>query len=132
MMLPDKKGIQIGDIKEYDTEAIYARIIGLLATGRTTLEIVLKHELALFPPSMFNVDGDMLIATQKSVLKEKLQVEVSYRSLENTSACVVDGSAILWILEWPVNGVVEEIAENLFKYIMDMLCYEDVYLIFDR
>ena len=30
---------------------------------------------------MFSKEGDMLIAIQKHVLKDKLQVDVSYRSL---------------------------------------------------
>ena len=96
-MLSDKKGMKIGDVMVYDTEAIYARIIGLLATGQTTLETVLRYELSHFPTSMFSNEGDMLIATQKHVLKDKLQVEVSYRSLETTSVSIVDGCAILWI-----------------------------------
>ena len=132
VMLSDKKGMKIGDVTVYDTEAIYTRIIGLLATGQTTLDAVLKHELAPFPPSMFSKEGDMLIATQKHVLKDKLQVEVSYRSLQDTSASIVDGCAILWILQWPENSMVENIAENMFKYITDILFSEDVYLVFDR
>ena len=36
------------------------------------------------------------------------------------------------ILEWTVNGVVEDIAKNIFKYLINMLRSEDVYLAFSR
>ena len=86
------------------------------------LKTVLKHELAPATPLMFSKEGDMLMAIQKHVLKDKLQVDVSYRSLQNTSVSMVDLCAILWILEWSVNGVIEEIPENMFK--MSWICYD--------
>ena len=86
------------------------------------LKTVLKHELAPATPLMFSKEGDMLMAIQKHVLKDKLQVDVSYRSLQNTSVSMVDLCAILWILEWSVNGVIEEIPE----------CSEDVCLVVNR
>lgn len=118
--------------KVYDSEEIYAWIIGLLSTGQIMLKTVLKHELAPATPLMFSKEGDMLMAIQKHVLKDKLQVDVSYRSLQNTSVSMVDLCAILWILEWSVNGVIEEIPENMFKYVMDMLWSEDVCLVVNR
>lgn len=39
MMLSDKKGMQIEDIRVYDSEAIYAWIIGLLSTGQIMLKL---------------------------------------------------------------------------------------------
>ena len=41
----------------------YGRIIGFLATGLTILETVLKRELVLAAPSIFNKKGDILITT---------------------------------------------------------------------
>lgn len=81
MMLSDNRGMHNGDIKFYDTEATYARITRLLASGHEVLQIVLKHELAPVPSSLFSKEGYMLITTQKHILKDQLQVDVSYKSL---------------------------------------------------
>ena len=62
----------------YDQELIYARIIGLLASSQEiNFNYVLAFELAAYPPSMFNADGKMNVATCKSTLKHKLQVTIS-------------------------------------------------------
>ena len=105
MMLSGKKGMKIGDIRVYDADAAYVCIIRFLATGQTTLETVLKHKLAPVSPSMFNKEGDILTDTQNHVLKEKLQLDVSYRSLHNTFVSIVDGCT----------------TENMFKCVMDTL-----------
>lgn len=110
----------------------YGRIIGFLATGLTILETVLKHELVLAAPSIFSKKGDILITTQRHVLYEKLQVVVSHRSLQKNSVSIVDKCVVLRIFQWPVNDAVEDIAENILKYAMNILCPKVVYLMFDR
>ena len=60
----------------YDTSAIYARIIGLLATGQTDLETVLKYEIFPVRLSMFEDTGDICTAKAKYLLKDKLRVDV--------------------------------------------------------
>ena len=54
MLKSEKKGVQIGDIQNFNTEAIYARIMCLLSIGQTTLETALKHELSPVPTSLFS------------------------------------------------------------------------------
>ena len=77
-MVPNrKKSIVIEEKEVYDTEAIFARVIGLLAVGHLTLEPILKHELSALPTSLFKDDGDMRIDKGKSKLMNKLKVEVS-------------------------------------------------------
>ena len=115
-MLSGKKGMKAGDIRVYDADVAYVCIIRFLATGQTALETVLKHELAPVSPSMFNKEGDMLTDTQNHVLKEKLQLDVSHRSLHNTFVSIVDGCT----------------TENMFKYVMDTLWSKHVYLVFNR
>ena len=58
-MMPDKKGVVLEDKGVFDTEVIYARIVGLLAT--VTLESILKHELSSIPAALFEDNGDMQI-----------------------------------------------------------------------
>ena len=119
-------------MKVYDMSAIYARIIGLWATDQTDLETVLKYELWPVPSSMFEDTGDMRTATAKSTLKAELQVEVSTRSAQETLASVIDGSAILWIIDWPANCLVEKITENMLDYLKNLLFRQDVYLFFEQ
>ena len=53
----------VGNQRVYDQELIYARVIGLLASSRSiNIDYVLAYELAAYPPSMFNSDGDMKTA----------------------------------------------------------------------
>ena len=132
IMKSDKKGVRIGEFELYNTEAIYARVIGLLATGQTALESVLKHELAPFPTAMFEDTGDMRIDHSKSKFKNKLKVEVTSRSCDNTNATIIDGNAVFWTFEWPKNCLLEHIAENMYTYVKELLYHQDVYLVFDR
>ena len=73
--------MKICDTEVYDTAAVYARIIGLLATGQATLKYIIKSELAPAPPAMFSENGDMRIDKNKHAYKEKLQVETSVRNI---------------------------------------------------
>jgi len=53
---------------------------------------------------MFNENG-MKICKTKSVLKRNLQVQMSNRTL-HPDATVIDGSALLWTINWPSEGTV--------------------------
>ena len=76
-----KKHVIVGNTKVYDQDLIYARVIGLMSSSRgVDFDTVLAYELAAYPPSMFNSDGEMKIAKSKSVLKQKLQVTLSERN----------------------------------------------------
>ena len=73
-----KNHVLVGKERVYDQELIYARVIGLLASSREiNFNYVLAFELAAYPPSMFNADGKMNVATCKSTLKHKRQVTIS-------------------------------------------------------
>ena len=70
-----KKHVLLGNEPVYDQELIYARVIGLLVSSRDIkLDDVLAYELAAYPPSMFNSEGEMKIAMSKSTLKHILHV----------------------------------------------------------
>ena len=90
-----------------------------------------KYELSSVPTSLFDENGDMRLNKQKSELKNTLKMEVSNRHII-TEAVVVDGNGVLWSLHWPLEGIVEYLAEVYFNYVMVHLTEHDVYLLFDR
>ena len=67
---------------------------------------MLATELAAYPPSMFDAEGQMRVAT-KSTLKKMFQVEVSQRLTIIPTAIVMDVSAVLWTVDWPSHANVE-------------------------
>ena len=70
-------------------------VIGLPVSQRDLdLQQVLATELAAYPPSMFQADGQMRVATGMSMLKNNLHVEVSQRLLTCPTVIVVDVSAL--------------------------------------
>ena len=72
-----KNHVLVGKERVYGQELIYVRVIGLLASSREiNFKYVLAFDLAAYPPSMFNADGKMNVATCKSTLKHKLQVTI--------------------------------------------------------
>ena len=82
-------------MKVHDTNLIYSPINGLQASGRDlNLEEGLQYELAPVPTSMFSSTGDMKLATNKSMLKNKLKMEATTKSLPKPNH-IIDGSAIL-------------------------------------
>ena len=67
-----KNHVVVGKERVYDQELIDARVIGLLASSREiNVNDVLAFEFAAYPPSMFNADGKINVATSKSTLKHK-------------------------------------------------------------
>ena len=67
----------------------------------------MSHELSPVPISMFSDDGEMRIATSKSILKKNLQVTHSLRTGAKPEVAILDACAILWCIYWPANGTVQ-------------------------
>jgi hypothetical protein len=127
-----KQAVSIGKDKIVDINAIYARVIGLMSSSRDIdIKDVLSHELSPVPTSMFTEDG-MRIAKNKSQLKKSLQVELSSRRAGTTDVLVIDGSALLWVIHWPADGIVQDYVSNVKQRIQKLLQDYDVYLVFDR
>ena len=96
-MVITKKHIQVGSAKVYDTNLIYSRIIGLKAPGQDMhLNDVLKHES--IPTSMFTNNGEMLLATSRSTLKNKL------KSWSHRKICIQGNNCHHWWLSHIVGG----------------------------
>ena len=127
------KRLSVGESAIVDQEAIYARVIGLLVSQRDLdLQQVLATELTAYPPSMFQADGEMQVATVKSTLKNSLKVEVSQRLITSPTAIVMGVSAVLWTVDWPTHGTVGTLISGFKAWLRVRLSEVDVHLCFDR
>ena len=127
-----KKHILVGKERVYDQELIYARVIGLLASSREiNFDDVLAYELAAYPPSMFNPDGEMKISKSKSTLKRKLQVAISERNCHIPDTVIYDVSALLWVLNWPSDKL-HVYVDSFLLFVHEALQKSNVTLVFDR
>ena len=131
-MAVSKKGVKCGSGTVYDTQLIYSRVMGLVSTRSIDLKDLFSHELSPIPTSMFNNNGDMRIATSKSILKKKLQIRHSCRTLVKPDVTIIDGCAILCCIHWSFNGSVQDFVDSYWSYVSKWLNTSDVYLIFDR
>ncbi|KAG1666659.1 hypothetical protein GQR58_018790 [Nymphon striatum] len=103
-----KKHVPVGSDRLFDIELIYSRIIGVQASARNlNLQDLFSYELAPVPTSMFKDSGAIRFMTDKVKLK-RLQVETSVRTIL-IDATVIDGSALLWIPNWPTKGTVADL-----------------------
>eukprot|EP00794_Sanderia_malayensis_P004441 gene4441-5034_t len=67
---------------------------------------------------MFEDSGGMRLCKAKSDLKNRLAKEASSRcSASSVTSIVLDGSAILWVVRWPVKGVIADFVMNFKNYI---------------
>ena len=107
-MAVSRRQIKVGQKPVYNTILIYSRVLCLQKVRDINLQDILKYELAPVPHSMFENNGDMQITKSKSILKQKLQVEVFNRICQVHDAILIDGCAMLWVIPWPNNGTVKD------------------------
>lgn len=82
---------------------------------------------------MFTDFGEMRICKAKSSPKKLLQVSCSTRKKgDDNATIVIDGSALLWCVQWPEKGTVEDFIKALKTSIRKYLQYGNVNLVFDR
>ena len=88
-------------MEQHDSGLIFARVTALMSTRAiNAVNGVLKCDLAAVPTSIFDEkSGDLRISTSKSTIKRKLQVEVTNPSVGIRDDVVIDGCAILWVLQ---------------------------------
>lgn len=58
-------------------------------------------KLTTYPPSMFHADGQIWVATGKSTLRTRIQVEVSQHLTIGPTAIMKDVSAAIGTVGWP-------------------------------
>lgn len=81
---------------------------------------------------MFPDNGEPRFIKSKSVLKNKLKIEVSTRNL-SPDAVIIDGGGMLHsAVHWPKKGSVRDFIDRVCSYVIKILKYSDVYLAFDR
>ena len=89
-------------MEQCDSGLIFARVTALMSTRAINLNDVLECELAAVPTSIFDEkSGELRTLKSKSIIKRRLQVEVTNPSRGTGDAVVIDGCAILWVLQWP-------------------------------
>ena len=124
--------------KVCDTELIFSRTLALQATSRNIdFQTLLSHELAPFPVSLFDESGNMRLCSSKADLKSKTQVQISGRYVDSLDCLVLDGCAILWMVQCPSNSShqqaqVKDFVYSFESYILHRLQDKEVYLVFDR
>ena len=95
----------------FDTSLILSWVIGLQASTRNSVDIktLLLLELAPVPTYMLSDSGDLRICKAKSDLKKQLQSVISVLLTEKEITCsILDGSAILYEVQWPDKGVLNK------------------------
>lgn len=70
------------------------------------LKEVFHHELAPVPTSIID-DREMRMTKTTAYLKKKLQLEQSTRIAIQLEVVIIDGCAVLWIIHWPSQGIVQ-------------------------
>ena len=126
------KQIKLGSKDCYDTDLIHSRVMGLMSSREIDHKELFSHELAPIPTSMFEDNGDMRITQQNSSLKQKPQVEQSSQTLSFSDTIIIDGGALLWIIQWPNQGIIQDFVNNVLEYVFRKFEHSDVYVIFDR
>lgn len=122
-----KKGQMI-----FNTEVIFSRVLYLLGVNRLDFSTLFNFELAPVPTSLFKDTGEGRYSQTKSVLKNKLKVEVSARNV-NPDTIVIDGGGMLHSqIYWPKDGLVQDFVNGVIVYVSKILNKADCYLIFDR
>ena len=92
-------------MEQCDSGLTFVRVTALMSTGAINLNDVLKYELAAVPTSIFDEKSRELgISKLMSMVKRSLQVEVINPSRGTGDDVVIDGCAILWVLQWPSIG----------------------------
>ncbi|XP_042233703.1 zinc finger protein Xfin-like isoform X2 [Homarus americanus] len=92
------------DRPDVNTGVTYERIVKIMATSKDIIsrETLFSHELAPYPTALFDEGGEMR-HTSKSVLKNRLLVPGDLRAKLTPEVIILDGSALLWAVPWPVS-----------------------------
>ena len=90
---------KVGAADNVNTELIYARVIGIMASSRETIstKTLFSYKLSTYPSALFDNNG-LMRSTAKSVLKSKLKVECGQRNQTPAEVVILDECAILWSL----------------------------------
>ena len=82
---------------------------------------ILTHELAAYPPALFEENDAMRVCKNKATLKNKLKVEVDSGTSILTQSKVYDAAAMIRTLGWPKKGKVSDLLTVLNHQISNLL-----------
>ena len=105
-MAVNKKNLKLGTHFSFDAEFIYS--CGLIPSRKLDPTDLFRYELSPVPTSIFADNGDMRITKSTYMLKQKLQVSHSTRTSQ-LQMVIIDENAILWVINWQVNGNVQDL-----------------------
>lgn len=101
-----------------DSDVLFTRLLAVSKQRDVSLEIVMSHELAAAPPSLFYDDGEMRKST-KADLAKKLEFVVE--EITEKSAYIIDGMAMLQSLHDSAFETFSDLAECILKKILSLL-----------
>ena len=134
-----KRATRLANLEQTcDPEMIYSRALALQATSRKIdTQTLLSHELSSYPLSLFDDSGEMRLCSSKAVLKTKTHVEMLGKNISSLECRVLDGYAILWVIQWPSNtgkekAQVKDFIDSFVSFILYKMQEADIYLVFDR
>ena len=79
----------------------------------------------------------MRICSPKPDLTSKIQIAMSGRTISCLDCLVLDGCAILWVVQWPSNTnnqkvTAKDCIDSFESYILHRLEDTDIYLVVDK
>ena len=104
-----KKRTSLADVKIFDTEEIFTRIMCFIVLKQIELETTLNYELAPNLTALFQDNREMRYPKAKSVLKRTLEVTASGRVKLYPTALIIDGSTIFGTMNWSNQGTVADL-----------------------
>ena len=115
-------------------DAIMNRALPMLSSGDVDLTLMFSTELSEVVTSLFQANGEIRLATDKSKLMQRLASYKSYRTIPKPDTVIIDGVAMLWAMYWPADGKVCDLVSGVASYLACELTSSDqgVHLIFDR
>ena len=128
-----QESIRVNDKEIIDTSLIYFRVIATQLTNVTmTVKNVFKYELATISTSIFNDGSDLRPAKSKADLKRTLQSKASTHTMSISELTIIDGSAILWMVNWSTKASVIDYLQNFSSYIIQELARSNINLVLNR
>ena len=125
-----KKSIKVNEVEVIDTSLIYSRVIALqLTNGALNVENVFGFELSPVLTSMFDDTGDMRSVKSKSILNA-VGKKLSFRSMKKPELVLIDGWAIMWVVNWPTNGLVSDYSANYCDFVFLKRQSHDIAVVF--
>ena len=96
--------------------------------------LLFATELSEVATSIFQANGDIRIATDKSKLMHRLANFKSSRTIPTPDTVIIDGVAMLWAMYWPSDGKVCNLVSGVASYLARQLTLSvlRVHLILDR